>query len=257
MNHSGLADILSHELSTRKGNNPAYSLRSFARDLGVSPSYLSGMLTRKFHASEKMAERFLDALKVPADERKHYIEIEQELRKGNYGKALVFKSGIRFSIMHSLVFHALCTESYKSVSEVEVEIKLSAYRIEEIFHDLVEGKLAEAQTADSFEIRSLGEAKVSDSLVFQDPSDYKSYFIDCYEEILSSVELNQNFMQTSVNTGGILKVKSKDLSEIHTAMNKLRVELLERFHSDDPDAIPYIYNHSLNPFVFSEEIKHQ
>ncbi|HXH75222.1 MAG TPA: hypothetical protein VNJ08_09675 [Bacteriovoracaceae bacterium] len=47
--------VMLNELSYRKSSNPAYSLRSFARDLGLSPSRLSEILTRKGDLSPEKA----------------------------------------------------------------------------------------------------------------------------------------------------------------------------------------------------------
>ena len=42
-----LVNLIQTELKRRKTANKAYSLRSFARDLGLSPSYLSSILNKK------------------------------------------------------------------------------------------------------------------------------------------------------------------------------------------------------------------
>lgn len=48
--------ILNDELARRKSGNPAYSLRSFARSLGVSPAGLSLLLNGRRPASKKFAQ---------------------------------------------------------------------------------------------------------------------------------------------------------------------------------------------------------
>ena len=46
-------EVLKQVLQKRAGNNPSYSQRAFARDLGISPSTLSEVLKGRYGLSEK------------------------------------------------------------------------------------------------------------------------------------------------------------------------------------------------------------
>lgn len=89
-------NYLAEEFSRRSQGNPYYSLRSFARDLEVAPSWLSDFLSLKKGLSRKAAERFTEMLGLSASEAKLFIlsaqanharsakdreEAQQELKK--------------------------------------------------------------------------------------------------------------------------------------------------------------------------------
>jgi transcriptional regulator with XRE-family HTH domain len=62
MNHQTVVDILQTELTRRCQHNPRYSLRAFARLLGVSPANLSLVLNRKRPPSQKTVDRILNRI---------------------------------------------------------------------------------------------------------------------------------------------------------------------------------------------------
>lgn len=74
---SGYRLLLLEELVDRKSRNTSYSLRAFARDLGVSTTTLSDVLAFKRHLSKKNALRVADRLALsPAQIQSVISEIE-------------------------------------------------------------------------------------------------------------------------------------------------------------------------------------
>lgn len=62
--------LLLQELTARKNRNASYSLRAFARDLGVSPAALSQYLLRKREFSKKNRQLVIDRMKLsPLEQR--------------------------------------------------------------------------------------------------------------------------------------------------------------------------------------------
>ena len=61
--------ILSEALNERKAANPAYSLRSFARDLGLPPSQLSHVIKGSRGLGPKTAEKIAQRLSLSATEQ--------------------------------------------------------------------------------------------------------------------------------------------------------------------------------------------
>ena len=57
-----LAHFLQAELSARQSKNKSYSLRSFARDIDISPAHLSQILSRQRVPSDLMVEKCLQVL---------------------------------------------------------------------------------------------------------------------------------------------------------------------------------------------------
>ena len=68
-------DILKKEFDARKRANKSYSLRAFARDLELSPSRLSEVLSNKSGLSEQSAERIARKIKLSPSEAKLFIEL--------------------------------------------------------------------------------------------------------------------------------------------------------------------------------------
>jgi len=54
-----LSNILANELGRRRTHNQNYSLRAFARDLEIDPSYLSKLIQGKRIASEPMYQKII------------------------------------------------------------------------------------------------------------------------------------------------------------------------------------------------------
>lgn len=64
MSSESLIDLLNSVFERRRIKNSKYSLRAFARDLGISPSALSLILSDKRKISSRQALQILDSLKV-------------------------------------------------------------------------------------------------------------------------------------------------------------------------------------------------
>lgn len=63
------------ELEDRRSKNPSYSLRSFARDIGMDASHLSGFLRGRRRISAHTAERIFLRLKIEdAEELRRWTE---------------------------------------------------------------------------------------------------------------------------------------------------------------------------------------
>lgn len=67
--------ILIEELRKRQRKNPAYSLRAFARDIGVSASRLSEVLNSKVGLSDSRATIVADRLQLKGREKAYFIDL--------------------------------------------------------------------------------------------------------------------------------------------------------------------------------------
>lgn len=68
-------DILKKIFSDRVAKNPAYSLRSFARDLGLSPASISLLLNGNRGISPQMATKISHKLPLSAEQKTHFIHL--------------------------------------------------------------------------------------------------------------------------------------------------------------------------------------
>lgn len=72
MDYQDYHEILQTEFDRRKFANSAYSLRAFARDLGLSAPRLSQIMTKKSALSLENATEVASKLKLPEDKRKWF-----------------------------------------------------------------------------------------------------------------------------------------------------------------------------------------
>jgi uncharacterized protein (TIGR02147 family) len=77
-----VASILKSELLRRTKSDPKYSLRTFAKSLGVSPATLSGVLTGKRAFSTKKAGNVAEKLELSPNERASFVETANSRKAG-------------------------------------------------------------------------------------------------------------------------------------------------------------------------------
>ncbi len=73
--YHSISDFLGAEFSRRKLRNETYSLRAFARDLEVSPSRLSEILSGKHGLSEKTADKIAENLRLKPRDRQFWRDL--------------------------------------------------------------------------------------------------------------------------------------------------------------------------------------
>lgn len=69
-NQLPLRNLLHNEFLQKRKKNPAFSIRAFARQAGISPGSLSEFLRGKRNISYKLAQKVVDKLTIPPDEAK-------------------------------------------------------------------------------------------------------------------------------------------------------------------------------------------
>lgn len=74
MAETGFLEILNSAFKERTSRKRSYSLRAFARDLELDPSYLSKVLRGKIDLGEKLVWRLGGLIDVPANQLKVYAE---------------------------------------------------------------------------------------------------------------------------------------------------------------------------------------
>ncbi|WP_413576078.1 hypothetical protein ACLVWU_16970 [Bdellovibrio sp. HCB290] len=85
-------NILLTEYNRRKKKNPAYSLRAFAKALGISPGHLSQLMTEKRELTYRSALQIFPKLELPAAEEKRILaRLKKEESKGSF-RSRVLKS---------------------------------------------------------------------------------------------------------------------------------------------------------------------
>ncbi len=72
-----IADFLKSEIVLRKNKNAQYTLRSFARDCGLSSGHLSEIINDGISITQKTAEKIATSLKLKAEDEKFFLSLSQ------------------------------------------------------------------------------------------------------------------------------------------------------------------------------------
>ena len=114
--HEDYRDILQTCFDERHGRNPSYSLRAFARDLKLSPSRLSEVLSRRHHLSASKAEGIGRQLSFADGERTYF----KDLVESQTGRTEAMRQKAR-ARMHKYRFDdaatALRIDEFKAISD--------------------------------------------------------------------------------------------------------------------------------------------
>lgn len=109
-------DILKEEFTSRSQRNSRYSLRSFARDLEISPSRLSEIISEKGGLSEKMAKKICEKLELSVNETETFLALvnSKHARSAKVKKAA--KEYLAFK-QKKTDYRALSIDGFKLVSD--------------------------------------------------------------------------------------------------------------------------------------------
>jgi uncharacterized protein (TIGR02147 family) len=155
--------ILNEKFKERVHANPSYSLRSFARDLKVSPSTLSEIFNERKGISKKLALQLAERLHLPEWEQVYFKELVQvECSKNLKGKKQAqtnfeaFKRQNSFQLIQNKALKALTSwvelaileltyipEFQPNAKWIAKQLAVSPLTIEQAINRLVEGQLLE------------------------------------------------------------------------------------------------------------------
>lgn len=108
--------FLNQELEARKRRNAAYSLRSFARDLGMPSSKLSEVLNAKCGLSDESATRISKELKLTSDEANLFLQLVRAEHSRNFKTRLQAKKEIEV-LKESMGYAEIDLERFKIIAD--------------------------------------------------------------------------------------------------------------------------------------------
>ena len=110
-------DILNEEFQRRVGVNHRYSLRAFARDVDVSPAFLSQIIGGKRRLSEDRAEQIADKLSLNRKRRESFLKfVRAELTSIPSTRARLLKEARRTSSDQSK-FQSVSMNHFRMLSD--------------------------------------------------------------------------------------------------------------------------------------------
>ncbi len=111
---------LQEHLSERIATNPNYSLRAFARDLGLSPQLLSNFINGKKGMSERMAAQVADRLGLSHAEREFFFESTRSKFSRNKATRVIAKAKLA---------HLASQAPLPAKSSTELNLELDLFKI--------------------------------------------------------------------------------------------------------------------------------
>lgn len=130
MNNISYRDIIEQEFNHRTGQNPAYSLRSFARDLKINPSQLCEIRKGKIGLSTKKAMEVAKNLGL-LDKEIHYFKALVEIEHGRSDSIRENAKKQLASFNYNEGFQGLTQEMFEVISSWQHYAILSAMELDE------------------------------------------------------------------------------------------------------------------------------
>lgn len=111
--------ILQQLLCAKQQKNGRYSLRAFARDLKISPSFLSEVLNGKYGISKKLARQISECLHFDDSDAEHFCRLADSDFSDSRGRRYNHSRASKSGCFQELGIH---------VGEDEIEIKFDEMR---------------------------------------------------------------------------------------------------------------------------------
>ncbi len=102
-------------LARRQKANPSYSLRAFARDLGIQPPTLSAILKKKRSIPRRYIAQFLDRLELSPEKRRLFIESFSASKRGFDPQSVENASPTVETLNEELHYQAIAEWEYYAV----------------------------------------------------------------------------------------------------------------------------------------------
>lgn len=146
MNDKSAVDFIEHEFKKRKSNNPSYSLRAYAKNLGISPAILSQILNGKKELTPKVLSTIAPKLNLDNDIYSSFLDKQVKVKKERNIKS-VDKNEMRkldmetFNVISDWYHYAILELFYLDDFESDInwiakKLKLSVIEVEKAIENL-------------------------------------------------------------------------------------------------------------------------
>lgn len=246
-------DLLRTELVERIKRNPGYSLRAFARSLGVSPATISIVISGKKPVTLSLIRKVAPALKLTAEKVKNYqLELIQptEVRRGqkNYQTVELDQVAIISDWYHYAILNLMRTTGFKpkplwisrrlGIKPVEAQMALERLIRVGLLSVSQDGKLTDVSNGFTSHIKV--------DRTTQPARENQRQFFELSRKAIDDVEYSNRS-----HTGVTLAFNLKDLARAKEMIAEFRRKFHETFdQSGNADAV---YHLCLGLFPLSKE----
>ena len=221
-NANAVIEILKSKLVQRKRLNPSYSLRSFARDLGVNSGSLSSVLAGKRSLSTELVQSIANKLNLSREEYEYFLgrkEIDDRFLV-DQSHFCVLSEWEHFAVLE---LSELFPEGFDENKAQEI-FGISMARTREVFANLLVAKLIRKNAQGLYEAVHI-HLKTSDDLPSRALKLSHLETLDLAKDKLESTPLehrNYSSMTIALGAGDVEKVK--DLAAEFRAQVKKTVQ---------------------------------
>jgi hypothetical protein len=215
--------LLQSEYEKRKSKNPSYSLRAFAAQLDIHASCLSVILRGKRPLTDKLINRFIDALEL-APEELHQFKIDD--KNVNY-KILTMDT---FEIISKWHYYAILEliklkefkASYKWIAKV---LEISVTEVSSAVERLIRCEL--------LEIRDNKWKIIEDTQIYT--NDFTTSALKKLQRTvleLSSNSIDKHDISMRYHSTMMMAINTKDMKKAKSKLREFREEFCEDMQSD-------------------------
>jgi transcriptional regulator with XRE-family HTH domain len=229
-----LREVLRAEFENRKSKNKNYSMRAFARDLGLNIASVSEFFNNKRNFSKRSLEMICAALSIPANSMEEsQRKAVQHFRRGFHHKAIAGKA---FDVLLSdwLPYAILNVASVPAHSAspdwLARHFGVTAAQAQACLDALLD--LEMIQITDGKIIRPTFNLTTSDDIPSETIRNFHKMNLRKAAEALDTVDVKQREF-----TSTTFAMSQSDLLEIKNYIRKFRRHLARRFSSPNADAV--------------------
>ncbi|MBC7467644.1 MAG: TIGR02147 family protein [Bdellovibrio sp.] len=129
-------EYLGQELKERQRRNPQYSLRSFARDLSVAPSWVSEVLNGKKGMSEQKATQLSESLGLSKKEAKVFVLSAQATHSRRASDRIAAAEKIKTLASNQTTFKKIKSDEFQFISSWYFQTILELTELEGFDHSV-------------------------------------------------------------------------------------------------------------------------
>jgi uncharacterized protein (TIGR02147 family) len=252
MNNITYHDLLNQEFERRKQINNAYSLRAFARDLGISAPRLSQVLNRKQGISVEAAQNLLNKLKLSDEEKNWFRDSVGSLHSRSYKERTNFNEKVKRYQKKENTYSEIQLEYFKVISDWHHFAILELTYLEDFKynHEWIAAKLgistnevkdAIKRLLDLDLIREEGDKLVDVFKFLATSNDIPSLSLKKFHSQLLKKALEALYEQPTNNreiSSNIISIKKENLTKFKEKIRKFRKEIDEDTNNtNEKDAV--------------------
>lgn len=247
---SDFKNYLQEELILRCKKNPAYSLRSFARTLGVSPSFLSKLLNGQRRITDKVFNKITTNLNLEPDfvssfKADNAATTEPEMRFNNLHLEY-------FKIISDWYHYALLElthiKGFKNEPEwIAAKLGITVNQIKAAIERLLHLELLEIKNG---ELRPTSGGNTTTRNEFTDLA-FKKMQDDLLKKAITSL-WNEDLTKRD-HTSICMAIDPADIQEVKKRLTKMRREICRYLERPKRNKPTQVYNLSLSFFALSKE----